>query len=147
MFLSKFFFDFIDGENFEGYEIHNGESEIGENSASILVKKAFDFESRSESDFCGKNQEKSGGFEAKGAVFGNAAGTYIHGFFDGTLAFSLAQKIALQKGSDLRNLESSKFSEKSFRDFKESQYNLLADEIRKNLDMDAIYKMLSEAKV
>ena len=143
----KTFFDFIDGENFEGYEIHNGESEIGENSAPILVRKFADFESRSESDFCEKNQEKSGGLEAKGAVSGNAAGTYIHGFFDGSLAFSLAQKIALQKGSDLRNLESSKFSEKSFRDFKESQYNLLADEIRKNLDMDAIYKMLSEAKV
>ena len=157
----KSFFDFIDSENFEGYEIHNGESEIGENSVPILVKKSADFVSRAESDFCGKNQEKSGGFEscdseAKGAVFGNAAGTYIHGFFDGALAFSLAQKIALQKGSDLRNLESSKsfekslengFSEKSFRGFKESQYNLLADEIRKNLDMDAIYKMLAEAKV
>lgn len=157
----KSFFDFIDSENFEGYEIHNGESEIGENSVPILVKKSADFVSRAESDFCGKNQEKSGGFEscdseAKGAVFGNAAGTYIHGFFDGALAFSLAQKIALQKGSDLRNLESSEsfekslengFSEKSFRGFKESQYNLLADEIRKNLDMDAIYKMLAEAKV
>ncbi len=153
----KSFFDFISGENFEGYEIHNGESEIGENSAPILVRKSADFVSRAESDFCGKNQEKSGGFEAcdseaKGAVFGNAAGTYIHGFFDGALAFSLAQKIALQKGSDLRNLESSEssgkgFSGKSFRVFKESQYNLLADEIRKNLDMDAIYKMLAEAKV
>lgn len=143
----KSFFDFIDGKNFEGYEIHNGESEIGENSAPILVKKSAVFVSRAESESCGKNQEKSGGFEAKGAVFGNVAGTYIHGFFDGSLAFSLAQKIALQKGSDLRNLESSKFSEQSFRGFKESQYNLLADEIRKNLDMDAIYKILAESKV
>ena len=152
----KSFFDFIDGENFEGYEIHNGESEIGENSSPILVRKTLDFASRAESESCGKNQEKSGGFEKKGAVSGNTAGTYIHGFFDGSLAFSLAQKIALQKGSDLRNLESSElfekslgkgFSGKSFRGFKESQYNLLADEIRKNLDIDAIYKMLAESKV
>ena len=154
----KSFFDFIDGENFEGYEIHNGESEIGENSSPVLVKKALDFESR----YFAGSQGKSGGFEAKGAVSGNVAGTYIHGFFDGSLAFALAQKLALQKGSDLRNLESSEssgkesfrkksfrndFSEKSFRDFKESQYNLLADEIRKNLDMDAIYKMLAESRV
>ncbi len=162
----KSFFDFIDGENFEGYEIHNGESEIGENSAPILVKKAeTDFVSCSDSDE--KVEKKSGASEscdsesfdseAKGAVSGNAAGTYIHGFFDGELAFSLAQKIALKKGSDLRNLQNSEFAGKkffgkafsgqTFRDFKESQYNLLADEIRKNLDMDAIYKMLAEAKV
>ena len=148
----KSFFGFVSGEKFAGYEIHNGESEIGENSSPVLVKKALDFESR---DFAG-SQGKSGSFEAKGAVSGNVAGTYIHGFFDGSLAFALAQKLALQKGSDLRNLESSEsseekfgkdFSGQSFRDFKESQYNLLADEIRKNLDMDAIYKMLAEAKV
>jgi len=152
----KSFFGFISGENFEGYEIHNGESEIGENSAPILVRKSADFESRTESESFGNAQKNFGGSEAKGAVSGNAAGTYIHGFFDGSLAFSLAQKLALQKGADLKNLGATKsseenfrkdFSGKSFRDFKESQYNLLADEIRKNLDMDAIYKMLAEAKV
>ena len=164
-FAEKSFFGFISGKNFEGYEIHNGESEIGENSAPILVKKSTDFVSHSDSD---EKLEKKAGIsescdsesfdsEAKGAVSGNAAGTYIHGFFDGGLAFSLAQKIALKKGSDLRNLQNSEFAGKksfgkdfsgqTFRDFKESQYNLLADEIRKNLDMDAIYKMLAEAKV
>ena len=150
----KSFFDFISGEKFAGYEIHNGESEIGENSSPILVRKTSDFEARAESESFGNAPKEFYGSEAKGAFSGNAAGTYIHGFFDGSLAFALAQKLALKKGADLKNLEPQKsFGEgekiagQSFRDFKESQYNLLADEIRKNLDMDAIYKMLAEAKV
>lgn len=145
------FFGFISGRNFEGYEIHNGESEVSGNSSPILAEKSGeDFGSPASSAI--KTENKPAAPEAKGAVSRNAAGTYIHGIFDCGLAFDLAQKLALKKGVDLLKLQDSGGAGKAsaswnYRSFKESQYNLLADEIRRNLDMDAIYKMLCEAEV
>ena len=132
------FFGFISGKKIDGYEIHNGESEVSGNSSPILAEKS------------GENTPAVP--EVKGAVSKNAAGTYIHGIFDCGLAFDLVKKLSLNKGIDLLKLPDSETSGKSsaaqdYRRFKESQYNLLADEIRKNLDMDAIYKMLCEADV
>ncbi|MCQ2593905.1 MAG: cobyric acid synthase [Treponemataceae bacterium] len=74
-----------------------------------------------------------------GASCGNVYGSYIHGFFDeGDIAFTLCSFLAQKKGMEL--------SGKSFdyKAFKESQYDLLADGIRKNLNMEAIYGILEQ---
>ncbi len=74
-----------------------------------------------------------------GASWGNVYGSYIHGFFDeGDIAFSLCSRIAEKKGLELTG--------KTFdhRAFKESQYNLLAEEMRKHLDMEAVYGILEQ---
>lgn len=74
-----------------------------------------------------------------GASSKNIYGTYIHGFFDqGDIAFSLCNFIATQKGQKLTD------SNFDYKAFKETQYNLLADEMRKNLNMEAIYEIIGQ---
>ena len=75
-----------------------------------------------------------------GAGCGNVYGTYIHGIFDeGEIAWKIVDAIAKTKGVELKN------SSENFRAFKERQYDILADNLRKNLDMDAVYGMLRPA--
>ncbi len=75
-----------------------------------------------------------------GAGCGNVYGTYIHGIFDeGEIAWKIADAIAKTKGVELKN------SSENFRAFKERQYDILADTLRKSLDMDAVYGMLRPA--
>lgn len=73
----------------------------------------------------------------------NVYGTYVHGIFDeGTLAYDLCQCLAKRKGVCLENPD-----EKDYQSFKEKQYDLLADGIRKHMDMKRIYEMLQEAAI
>lgn len=74
-----------------------------------------------------------------GASCKNVYGSYIHGFFDeGDIAFALCSRIAKQKGLELTGKT---FDHKAF---KESQYDLLAEEMRKHLDMEAVYGILEQ---
>ena len=67
----------------------------------------------------------------------NVYGSYVHGLFDkGSLSAEILK--ALGK-ADSENF--------SYEEFKESQYDILADTIRLNMDMDYVYSCLSEAKV
>ena len=63
-------------------------------------------------------------------------------FDEGTLAYDLCQCLAKRKGVCLENLD-----EKDYQSFKEKQYDLLADGIRKHMDMKRIYEMLQEAAI
>ena len=78
----------------------------------------------------------------KGAFYKNVAGTYIHGFFDDdNIALSLVKFLAEKKGV---NLKQNYFD---FKKFKEEQFDILANSIRKFIDMEKIYKILKEAKI
>lgn len=79
--------------------------------------------------------------EKKLALFNNnAGGTYVHGFFDeGNLARLLAEKLALKKGLALPGTAE---KQNAYKAFKESQYDLLAQKARENLNMEAICKLL-----
>lgn len=121
------FFDFLSGMSFSGYEIHMGETELDAKPQKLV------------------SEEKT-----LGALSGNVAGTYVHGFFDeGNLAALLVQKLAERKGITASELKGSSGLEMQvdFKAFKEKQYDILATAARENLDMDKIYKMLGEAKV
>lgn len=76
----------------------------------------------------------------EGACGENVYGTYVHGIFDqeeiaGTVVRALAQAkgITEEMGTSV-----------DFAAFKETQYDLLAEGLRKNLDMPAIYRILEE---
>lgn len=87
----------------------------------------------------GKTKIKTAETFVFGASEKKVYGSYIHGFFDeGDIAFSICSYLAKQKGLEL--------TEKIFdyKKIKESQYNLLADEMRKHLDMEAIYGILEK---
>ncbi|MDO4293760.1 MAG: cobyric acid synthase [Eubacteriales bacterium] len=82
---------------------------------------------------------------AEGAVeadrTGMVYGSYIHGLFDrGETAGRLVSLLAQRKGICLE-----KDAAEDYAAFKERQYDLLADTMRKYLDMEDIYGMLREA--
>ncbi|MBO4750415.1 MAG: cobyric acid synthase CobQ, partial [Lachnospiraceae bacterium] len=76
-------------------------------------------------------------------VDGDVCGTYVHGIFDqGDLAYRIAKALADRKGVALKAM-----GESDLKAYKESQYDALADVMRKYMDMDAVYDMLREAAI
>ena len=71
---------------------------------------------------------------------GNVYGSYIHGIFDENgIAEAIARALYEERGLE--------FSEENTFDihaYKESQYDKLAETVRKSLDMDLIYRILEE---
>lgn len=109
---------FLDGEPFSGYEIHMGTTCLDGGSGRSLPEPGIL------------------------TACGNVAGTYIHGIFDeGNIAFKVAAHLAEKKGVALDG------SRKDYREFKERQYDILADTIRGHVDMEGIYRMLRPARI
>jgi adenosylcobyric acid synthase len=72
-----------------------------------------------------------------GAQKGNIYGCYIHGIFDeADIAERIVSKLYEQKGLSYNSGKNDR------RAYKETQYNLLADEVRKNIDMKLVYEIL-----
>ncbi len=72
----------------------------------------------------------------------NIYGTYVHSIFDkGCIASEIVNALADRKGVKLDG------SAVDYDILKEHEYDRLADIIRKNMDMKAIYEMLSEAHI
>lgn len=109
----------------EGYEIHMGRTVLtrGCRFSDTRVKHF----SSGETGFCA----------------GNIYGTYVHGIFDrGEIARSIVRALAERKGVEVRDAEAV-----DHREFKEREYDRLADILRSSLDMDRIYDMLREAAI
>ncbi|MBQ7147966.1 MAG: cobyric acid synthase [Pseudobutyrivibrio sp.] len=108
----------LSGEEFIGYEIHNGITTVEENSSLEVI----------ESDDEGNIilvQNK------------NVLGTYVHGIFDNEdLAYRLSSSLAQGKGASLGT------DSVDYRQLKEAEYDKLADVIRNNIDMELVYKIL-----
>ena len=76
-----------------------------------------------------------------GTSCGNAYGSYVHGIFDrGEVAETVVKALADRKGITLSGYDAA-----DHREFKEKEYDRLADILRKSLDMDRIYAMLRDA--
>ena len=83
----------------------------------------------------GKSTESAGAILQKGAVYG----TYIHGIFDETaITKCILSALCQRRGIDFSTLGS--FDRAAY---KEEQYQLLADTVRKNCDMAYIYRVLN----
>ncbi|MGI6178002.1 MAG: cobyric acid synthase [Eubacterium sp.] len=69
---------------------------------------------------------------------GNVYGTYIHGIFDKEdVCDAVLEALCAEKGVTLGSLEDFDLAE-----YKERQYDILADALRDGLDMDMVYKIL-----
>ncbi len=113
----------LSGEEFEGYEIHMGVSDIIGDLKNMSVLYSDNF-----SD--GKGD---------GISVGNVYGTYTHGIFDReNVIYKIISSLMREKG--INNSSCSKIF--NMREYKERQYSLLADTVRKNIDVDFIYKIL-----
>ena len=116
-------FSMLSGLTFEGYEIHMGETEVFDVPIFSSIRN-------------GENKKNDG------ACSGNVFGTYVHGIFDiGSFAEGLIGIICKKKGIHIGELEYFDLEK-----HKESQYNLLADTLRKNIDMKKIYEILGMVK-
>ena len=78
--------------------------------------------------------------KADGAHLDNVCGTYVHGVFDKeAVAEAIVHIIGGKKGLDVSGMTGM-----DFQAFKETQYDILAAELRKHLDMKKIYQILEE---
>lgn len=118
--ISEGFFNALDGLHLEGYEIHMGQTE-GNCSKALTLHAA------------GKERPD-------GAVVDNVLGTYLHGFFDAKGVVEALAELLLQA----RGLPSSGHVLQKFEEHKEQQYDLLAEGLRRALDMDAVYRIMEE---
>ena len=103
----------VKGCGIRGYEIHMG--------TTVPIEELSEFTS-----------------EGTGYCRGNVYGTYIHGMFDTKEACTaIVRAIASANG---KTIDTSNVSDRS--DHKETQYDSLADILRKSLDIPAIYEMM-----
>jgi adenosylcobyric acid synthase len=77
---------------------------------------------------------------ADGAQCGNRFGTYLHGLFDsGAMITALTDWLASRKGISLPETASIPTAA-----YRQQQYDLLADLVRNNLDLDRVYRIMEE---
>lgn len=115
----------LKGKGINGYEIHMGVTTLNENAEPLLK-----ITNRLNEDV----SILDGAVSKNGRVFG----TYIHGIFD-DIQFTRAFLNEIRKEKGLDDLESSVLS---FDEFKETEYDKLADVVRKHVDMDKIYEIV-----
>lgn len=71
---------------------------------------------------------------------GNVYGTYIHGIFDEKqVAENVIKALMEDKGIAYNDIKAFDMAE-----YKNTQYDILADNVRKNLDMEAVYNILEK---
>ena len=110
------------GKHLTGYEIHMGQTTYGPEA------KPF---TEIEDTITGKRWQE-------GAWSGTVCGTYVHGIFDSEeIVTAVVQALAKKKG-----VADQLGSAVDFAAFKEQQYDLLADGLRKHLDMERIYQIM-----
>ncbi len=115
----------LQGQAFEGYEIHMGTSII----SSDALKPMNVLHSQ-----ISKDEGKAEGINHK-----NIYGSYVHGIFDNeNTAKTIISALMEKKGIDSSSVKAFNMAA-----YKESQYNILAEAIRQSVDMEAIYNILN----
>ena len=114
----------LSGAELEGYEIHMGETVLKENAGHCVSIE----------------DHVSGSRKEDGAYCKNVCGTYVHGVFDKEdVAEAVVRALGEKKGLDVSEMTGVDFTA-----FKETQYDILASELRKHLDMKKIYEILEQ---
>ena len=133
----------LSGKSVRGYEIHMGST--GDGGSIVDSENVRQPESRSDEKgyVCRIQNEADGSVKYDGIFSGNVYGTYVHGIFDeGTLAETLVGILAERKGVVLDTGQMISYGQ-----FKQMQYDKLADGLRESMDMEAVYAMLREAAI
>jgi adenosylcobyric acid synthase len=121
-------FSELSGKEIEGYEVHMGITKLCDGlEQSKPVAEIKDSVNGTES--------------VDGICEGSVYGSYIHGIFDADNIASVIIK-ALCKSNGLEYDCVS--NEVSTKQYKENQYDMLANIMRDSIDMDAVYKILEE---
>lgn len=113
----------LSGKRVSGYEIHMGNTLLDKKAASL--QRVWEM-----------NVETSG--KADGCYQGNVLGTYLHGIFDEEeFRSAFVQLLCQRKGIPYQKEETVTYEE-----YKQRQFDKLAKELRKCLNMQEIYRIL-----
>ncbi len=116
-------FQNLTGIEFEGYEIHMGATGLNNVSEPMTILT-----------------DREGTVKTDGLSNVNVYGCYVHGLFDKEeVTRGIVEALLKKKGLDFECVAA--FDIVSY---KQQQYDLLADELRKSLDMKLIYQILNE---
>lgn len=131
------------GKSVRGYEIHMGSTVDSESIVDSENVRQPESRSDKKGYVCRIQNEADGSVKYDGIFSGNVYGTYVHGIFDeGTLAETLVGILAERKGVVLDTGQMISYGQ-----FKQMQYDKLADGLRESMDMEAVYAMLREAAI
>lgn len=129
-------FSGISGQEFKGYEIHMGTTEI----VPVDELKENRIKQNDVETDINNTVIRPENIISDGA---NVYGSYIHGLFDSA---AIAERI-VDYLADKKGVSISDGVFEDYQSFKEKQYDKLADTLRQYLDMDEIYGMLREAEI
>jgi adenosylcobyric acid synthase len=112
----------FEGQTCHGYEIHQG--------VSTVVGEASKLCSSTQNNENNNTTAKLGSF----THYGHCIGTYIHGFLDNApvIEHLLSEKVKSERQTTTVN----------YADFKEQQYDKLAEHVRKYVDIPRLYQIL-----
>ncbi len=135
----------LSGKSIEGYEIHMGRTYIDREEGAADTARIVLW--RREPEICrpmdyvmetGKDRLSSRQARMDGWNRGNIYGTYVHGIFDSPgIAGAVAEALAAAKGLCLEQA-----ADMDYRTYRQQQYDKLAEELRENLDMAAVYRIM-----
>ncbi len=111
----------------KGYEIHMGETNRGQHARPFTVIASRNNQA---------TRFEDGAINEQGSV----AGTYIHGLFD-SADFTRTLLNQLRAGKGMVPLP---FSQFSYQQYKEQQFDILADAMRQHIDIEEIYKIMQQ---
>ncbi|WP_431222754.1 cobyric acid synthase [Serratia sp. L9] len=110
-----------------GYEIHMGTTRLG-HEAQPFARIAL------------RNGEPDSTFDGAVNRAGNVLGSYIHGLFDsGPFCRALLNELRLRKGLAIYEGPVLDYGE-----HKQRQFDILADTLREHIDMERLYRIISE---
>ena len=122
----KGIFSELSGMPLHGYEIHSGVTTFDERNAITCISPIHE----AGEEFAEGNQNITYKM--------NVYGTYVHGVFDGDgIAAKIVEALLAKKGLHMEDVKTINFA-----DYKRQQYDILADAVRKNIDMQKVYEFL-----
>ena len=121
-------FSGLSGREFYGYEIHSGITKLEETKALNTVEPI----NEKAEPFAEGSQTVRSGMQVYG--------TYIHGIFDGEgIAAKVVEALLARKGLSMDDVKVIDYQE-----YKQHQYDLLAQSVRENLDMEKVYAIVEK---
>ena len=122
----KGIFSELSGMPLHGYEIHSGVTTFDEREAVTNIRPIHE-----EGEAFAEGSQNI-------TYKMNVYGTYVHGVFDGDgIAAKIVEALLAKKGLHMEDVKTINFA-----DYKRQQYDILADAVRKEIDMQKVYEIL-----
>lgn len=140
-------FSALSGMEYTGYEIHMGRTirMEAEREREHAEEHTAEHQEGHTAEHAEENTDGHWKKDGNIIIMGknrNVYGSYVHGLFDqGRIAGAMVAALAEKKGISLESGNT-----EDYQNFKESQYDKLADTLRRCLNMEEIYGILGEAR-